>query len=165
MNVNFRTLGSVLVGFSIILLFILGFVKSDIDEQGKVLCEKFHENNLPMSECPAHNSNVSWMVMSAFAIGFVMLVFGVYMIFMAEPFGPTSNLKREFKEVDTAQLDEEERRIYEILKSKGGSSFQGDLLKETEFSKVKVTRILDRMEMKDVLERKRRGMTNIIILK
>ncbi|MBI5398672.1 hypothetical protein HZB03_04375 [Candidatus Woesearchaeota archaeon] len=165
MNVNFRTFGSVLVGFSIILLFILGFVKIDVDEQGKVLCEKFHENNIPMDQCPAHNSNVSWMIMSAFAIGFVMLAFGVYMIFVAEPFGQNIKMKREFKEVDTSQCDEEERKVYEILKSKGGSGFQGDLLKETDFSKVKVTRILDRLEMKDILERKRRGMTNIIVLK
>lgn len=165
MDVNFKTMGSVLVGFSLILIFILGFVKIDVDKQGQVLCEKFHENHLPMDECPAHNSNVSWMIMSAFAIGFVMLFFGVYMIFVPEPFRPSIEMKRELKKIDISQLDEEEQKVYEILKSSGGSSFQGDLLKGTEFSKVKVTRILDRMEMKDILERKRRGMTNIVVLK
>jgi uncharacterized membrane protein len=43
--------------------------------------------------------------------------------------------------------------------------YQSDLIKETEFSKVKITRILDKMESKDVIDRKRRGMTNIIVLK
>ena len=43
--------------------------------------------------------------------------------------------------------------------------YQSDVMKELELSKVKVTRILDRLEGKGILERKRRGMTNIVILK
>ena len=38
------------------------------------------------------------------------------------------------------------------------------LIQETGFSKVQMTRILDRMEGRKIIERKRRGMTNVIIL-
>ena len=55
--------------------------------------------------------------------------------------------------------------MYDIIKGKNGSAYQSDLIKETGFSKVKVTRILDKMETADIIERKRRGMTNIIVLK
>ncbi|MBI4983154.1 MarR family transcriptional regulator [Candidatus Woesearchaeota archaeon] len=46
-----------------------------------------------------------------------------------------------------------------------GSAYQSDLIKETRLTKVKVTRILDKLEGRGLIERKRRGMTNIVILK
>ena len=55
--------------------------------------------------------------------------------------------------------------VKHIIKNKDGSAYQTDLIKETGFSKVKISRVLDRLEAKDILERKRRGMTNIIVLK
>jgi len=38
-------------------------------------------------------------------------------------------------------------------------------VEETGFTKVKITRILDSLEGNGLIERKRRGMTNIIILR
>ena len=43
--------------------------------------------------------------------------------------------------------------------------FQSDIAEKTGFDKVKVTRVLDRLEGKQLIERKRRGMTNIVILR
>ena len=43
--------------------------------------------------------------------------------------------------------------------------FQADLIEQTEFGKAKMTRILDRLEGKGYIERKRRGMTNVVVLK
>ena len=43
--------------------------------------------------------------------------------------------------------------------------YQSSLMKETGFSKVKTTRVLDRLETKKILERKRRGMTNLVVLR
>ena len=63
------------------------------------------------------------------------------------------------------RLDEEERVIVEKIKEKEGSIYQSDLIKETSFSKVKMTRILDKLESKGIVEKKRRGMTNIVVLK
>ena len=51
------------------------------------------------------------------------------------------------------------------LKTTEGSAYQSDLIKATGYSKVKVTRILDKMESKGIVERKRRGMANIIVMK
>ena len=62
-------------------------------------------------------------------------------------------------------MDEEEKRLYNIIKDKDGSAYQSDLVKETDFSKVKITRVLDKLEHKGIIERKRRGMTNIVVLK
>ena len=63
------------------------------------------------------------------------------------------------------KLDAEEQKIIRLLEEKEGSTYQSDLIKETGHSKVKITRILDKLESKGILEKKRRGMTNIVVLK
>ena len=73
--------------------------------------------------------------------------------------------KSDFKEIDTSKLDEDEKKIYGLLKQNEGSMYQSDLIKETELSKVAITRILDKLESKKIIDRKRRGMTNIVILR
>jgi len=113
-----------------------------------------------MFSCPAHSNPVSWLLVSAFGIAFLMLGAGLYLFLM-----PMKEEKQEFKEVNLSKLDEDEKKIYDLLKSKEGSIYQTDLIKETDFSKVKVSRLLDKMEQRGILERKRRGMTNIVVLK
>jgi uncharacterized membrane protein len=43
--------------------------------------------------------------------------------------------------------------------------FQSDIIEKTKLNKVKITRILDSLEAQNLIERKRRGMTNLVILK
>jgi len=43
--------------------------------------------------------------------------------------------------------------------------FQSELVDENGYTKVKVTRILDKLEGRGLIERRRRGMTNVVILK
>jgi len=61
------------------------------------------------------------------------------------------------------ELDEEEQAVFNLVQDSQGSVFQSDLVRKTEFSKVKITRILDRLETKGLIERRRRGMTNLIV--
>lgn len=59
----------------------------------------------------------------------------------------------------------EERTLLEHIITAQGTIFQSDLVEKSGFSKVKVTRLLDRLEGQGAIERKRRGMTNVVILK
>ncbi len=168
MTQNEKVLGYSLIGFSIILFIILAFIKIQVDSQSAFLCEKFHENQLNMNECPVHKTNsfwenVSWMITAAFGIDFLIFGVGLYIAFFYKSL--SQELKKEFREIDLSKFDDEEKKVYGIIRNKEGSAYQTDLIKETGFSKVKVTRILDKLETKDILERKRRGMTNIIVLK
>lgn len=165
---NQKTIGYALIGFSIALFIVLAFIKVQVDSQSAFLCEKFHENQLNMNECPVHKTNsfwtnVSWMITSAFGIDALIFGLGAYLVFFYK--SHKEEPKKELKEVDTSKFSDEEKKIYGIIKGKDGSAYQSDLMKETGFSKVKVTRVLDKLESMDVLERKRRGMTNIIVLK
>ena len=160
---NQKIIGYVLAGFAGILLLVLAFVKVNLDKEGAFLCEAVAENpNLDMAQCPAHNTNTSWLLTIAFSIGAILLGSGLYLVFVP----PKKGLpKAEFKAVDLSKLDEEEKKIYDLLKQNNGSLYQSDLIRETGFSKVKITRILDKMASKELIGRERRGMTNIVVLK
>ncbi|HLC60692.1 MAG TPA: hypothetical protein VJJ52_04640 [Candidatus Nanoarchaeia archaeon] len=163
MESNIKTLGAVMIGFSLILLFVLTFIKINTDNSNALLCDTFTKNNWDMTQCPAHKSNTSWMILLAFGIGFLILGSGLYMLFFHKSIAHEA--KKEFKLIDLSKMSEEEKNIYSIIKGNSGSVYQSDIIKGTGFSKVKTTRILDKLESGDIIERKRRGMTNIIVLK
>ncbi len=62
-------------------------------------------------------------------------------------------------------LKPEERELYNLIEKADGAIFQAELVEKSGFTKVKITRILDRLEGRGIIERRRRGMTNIVILK
>lgn len=62
-------------------------------------------------------------------------------------------------------LKEGEKKIYYSIESSDGAIFQSELVEKTGFSKVKVSRILDKLEGKGLVIRRRRGMSNVVILK
>ena len=62
-------------------------------------------------------------------------------------------------------LNSEEKKVMETIIHAEGSIFQSELAEKTGFDKVKITRILDKLEGRQIIERKRRGMTNVVILK
>ena len=158
---NQRKIGMLVLVFAILLIFILIFVKTNTDERGALLCKVISDNpEMNMEDCPAHTDNTSWLIVGAFAMAFLVFGAGIYLVFV-----PIKKGESEVKKVDISKLDEEEKKIYAILKEDDGSAYQSDIIKKTGLSKVAVTRILDKMEGKKLLDRKRRGMTNIIILR
>jgi uncharacterized membrane protein len=61
--------------------------------------------------------------------------------------------------------NEDERKIYKLIMDENGVIFQAQLVEKSNFSKGKVTLILDRLEARGLLERKRHGMSNVVMLK
>lgn len=164
MSINNRTIGYAVIAFSVILIAILAFVKFNYDTQSTFLCEVVSKNpDFDMAQCPAHKSNASWYITLSFGISFLILGIGLYLSFFSKL--PLPETKKEFAQIDISKLDEEEKMVYNKLKEKSGSMYQSDLVKETGFTKVKITRILDKLETSGILERKRRGMANIVVLK
>ncbi|MBR9704798.1 MarR family transcriptional regulator [Candidatus Pacearchaeota archaeon] len=62
-------------------------------------------------------------------------------------------------------LNTDEKEIMNLILKNKGNMYQSKLVQFTDFNKVKITRILDGLEGKGLIERKRRGMTNMVILK
>ena len=118
--------------------------------------------------CPMHATVFTQEVISYGLMGLLILV-GLFMIFFMKDETIVQEMKKEVSEEDKQKkldnLDDEERGLMNIVLREEGSVFQSSIVKETKLSKVKVTRILDRLEGKSLIERKRRGMSNVVILK
>ncbi len=155
-----KQIGIALIGLAVILLGLLVYVKIDTDRQGAFLCEAVEADpNLTMQMCPAHENKSSWFLLIAFGIAFLVLGAGAYLLFAPQEAAAKKQV------LDRTKLDESEKRVVDLLQSHDGSMYQSDLMRELGLSKVQMTRLLDKLEAKKAIDRKRRGMTNIIILK
>jgi uncharacterized membrane protein len=94
-------------------------------------------------------------------IGAFLLVFGG----KPEKSEPNESEKKKSWDEKLRTLTGDERTVYEKITASGGVMFQSDLVDKSGFPKAKVSRILDRMEASGLIERKRRGMANAIVLK
>ncbi len=96
------------------------------------------------------------------AIAGVVLVIGLFLVFAKEP-ERIIYRKEQKKRLNLDNLDESELKVIGILK-KEKAMFQSTLMEKLEIGKVKMTRLLDKLESKQLIIRKRRGMNNIIVL-
>jgi DNA-binding transcriptional ArsR family regulator len=62
------------------------------------------------------------------------------------------------------RLANNEREVYETILDEDGVMAQSDIVDATDLSKATVSRTLDSLETKNLLERKRRGMGNMVLL-
>lgn len=76
--------------------------------------------------------------------------------------------KRDASELDVRfalrLLDGDKRRVFNEIVEANGEILQSDLHTQTGFSKAKITRILDYLELKGLIIRKSYGMTNKIVI-
>ena len=156
--------------FSLLLFSLLILLKVNFDRQAVFLCQAVSNDPvLTMEECPAHKDGTSWILMVAFGITFLIFSSGIY-LWLVSPKEVNSNgggiVIKPIVEIDTSRFNEEELMIYASLQENHGSMYQSDLIKKTGMTKVKITRVLDKLEHEDkIVERKRRGMTNLVVLK
>lgn len=110
-----------------------------------------------------------------------VIIIGLYLIFFSKeekivtkmitkirtvkPQIESEKITKENYQKIMSSLDNDEKILLEKIIDAKGSVAQSELVGKTEFNKVKVTRILDKLEGKGIIERKRRGMTNVVILK
>jgi uncharacterized membrane protein len=127
-------------------------------------------------ECPMWGTINFQTNVSIAVTGFVILI-GIYLVFFSkeekvvvrvrkikEKIEPKRITKENYRKV-LDELAGDEKTIFEKIIDAKGTVFQSDLVSNTKFNKVKVTRILDKLEGRGLIERKRRGMSNVVILK
>jgi uncharacterized membrane protein len=107
---------------------------------------------------------------------FIVLI-GLYLIFFGEEEKIITKVKTIKQQIEPKRITKEnyqeilnkliadERLVFNKIIESEGAIFQSDLVDKTKLNKVKITRILDKLEGKGLIERRRRGMTNVIILK
>lgn len=184
-NLGKRRLGYALAILGLLLVFILIIVKSNYDSQAAYVCESIESAGKNMQQCPVHKTDTSWFFMAGFGIALLVTAAGAYFGFIEKAPLPEKHARlrkrgeggaktgrRSPQQPPTVSaaaglslLDSDSKKVFELIQSHEGSMFQSALVREAGFSKVKITRILDRLEQERLVERKRRGMANLVVLR
>ena len=103
--------------------------------------------------------------------GFSSFILGSSLIYLllidrnGQPRTKTISIKEKWDKLLEEIPNIDEKRIVGIIIDADGTIFQSQLVEKSGYSKSKVSLILDRLEAKRILERKRRGMSNVIVMK
>jgi len=148
----------IVLGITVLIFFIILSFNSALESIVNETCS--HGASCPMYATLQFQKSLSY--------GFIVFLaaLGGYLYFMKDSLNIIK--KPEEKKVSKEVLDNlegEEKQIMNLVAQNDGSIYQSDLIKQTGLTKVKVSRVLDKLEGKRLIERKRRGMTNIIITK
>ena len=147
-----KYVGLIVIIIALILGIIVYLFNRALNEIVNTSCD--HGPSCPMWGSISFHTNLSLILF------IIILGLGIFLFFFKE-----KETVKEKREIDTSKLDEEEKEIIDLLLKEDGSLFQSNIVDKTNYSKVKVTRILDKLEGKQLIERKRRGMTNVVLLK
>jgi uncharacterized membrane protein len=159
-----KYVGYILVGISLLMTIIIFMFQSALTSFVDSSCTLAHGGNY----CPMYDTIDKQTYLSLSIVGVLILV-ALIMIF-SKPGEKviiktrTIEKKVKKKEIDTSNLTKEEKQVLSVL-VQNKTMFQADLIEKTNFGKSKMTRILDRLEGNGFIERKRRGMTNVIVIK
>lgn len=152
-----RTVGILIIAIALLIGFIIYSFNTALTEIVSTTCS--HGDSCPMWGTIDFETRVSMSLMA-----FVVLV-GLYFIFFA---GESAVSQREITKEDyqkvLSKLGADEKLVLEKVIGSEGMMYQSDIVKETSFNKVKVTRILDRLEQMRIIERRRRGMSNVVVV-
>ncbi len=164
-----RTVGILILGIAAVILFIIFSFNRAMTTIVSTSCS--HGTSCPMWGTIDFQTNLSIGITA-----FIALI-GLYLIFFGrdekivtkikairQQIGPDEITKGNYSKA-MAELEKDEKTVLEKVIDAKGSIFQSVLVEQTNFPKVKVTRILDKLEGRGLVERRRRGMTNMVVLK
>jgi len=156
-----KSFGFMMLGISAVIIAIIFLFQKALEEIVKASCGLEHGKTCPMYATITQQTSL--------AIAIVGIIVVIALILISSK--PKERIiikkikeKKQRKRVDLTGFRPDEKKVFKIIKE-NKTMFQGDLIEETEFTKAKMTRILDKLEGHGLIERKRRGLTNIVVLK
>jgi hypothetical protein len=153
-----KHVGGLVIGIAVVMVIIVlifNFAMKDI--VGKSCTEG--------PTCPMWGTIATQTWLSLSITGIVLIV-GLFIMF-SKPKEKIiiKTIKEKKKKINLNGLDKNEKEVIEILQKENGAIFQSTLMEKLGIGKVGITRLLDKLEAKQFIERKRRGMNNIVVLK
>jgi hypothetical protein len=115
--------------------------------------------------CPHSENSLPIEVYLGYSTSAVLVLIGIYLIINDLRSAKLKSSSAENWNKITSALQGDEKTLYNLIASAEGVMFQSDLVEKSGLQKVKVSRVLDRLEARNLLERRRRGMSNIVVLK
>jgi len=153
-----KNVGFLISGISVVIGFIIYIFNKALKNIAGETCT--HGPSCGMYETIAVQT---WISVGITAL---ILVIGLFLIFAKEEERTIiKKIKEKKKKLDLSGLDNKEKEVIKILQDENGTVFQADLMEKLGVGKVGITRLLDKLEAKQLIERKRRGMNNVVVLK
>lgn len=156
-----KNVGYLILGLSIVMVGIVFLFNNALKEIVNASCTMAGHDNCTMYDTINQQTYLSIGIIA------VIIIIGLILIFSK----PKEKIivrkikeKQEVKDYDLSDLRKEDKDVFKIIKE-NGTIFQADIIEKTGYGKAKISRILDRLENRDLIERKRRGMTNVVVLK
>jgi len=161
-----KHLGISIVIVSVILIGMLLWFNSGLNEQKMNACNELCNvqggSSCSIDSCPFngdHNNGEGLIFVMGLLVAFIGGI-GFYLTLTK-----AEKLIKQ-KEYDLSMLNKEEKNVFLFVKeNKERGVYQSNIIERFNFPKTKVTRVLDKLEQSDLIERKRRGMSNIIFLR
>lgn len=152
-----RNVGFLVVGISILIFLMVSMFNFALKDIVDETCS--HGPTCTMYDTIAIQSGISLLI-----AGLVFLI-GIFLVF-AKPEEKiiVKKIKEKKKALNLSGLSSSEKEAVKFIQESGGI-FQADLMEKLNVGKVGLTRLLDKLEAKQIVERKRRGMNNFVVLK
>lgn len=154
-----KHVGFLVIGIAALLTAIIFIFKGALTQIVNSSC------SMEATACPMY-STINQQTYLALAIVGVLVIIGVILVF-AKPKEKIiiKKVREKKKELNLDGLEKSEKAVVDLLLKDNGAMFQSTLMEKLNMGKVGVTRLLDKLEAKQLIERKRRGMNNIVVLK
>jgi len=157
-----KHVGWLIVGIGVVMTAIVWIFNSALKEIVGVSCTHG-------AECTMYDTIRTQTGLSLAIVGIIVAI-GLFIMFAKPKIEIkekiiVKKIKEKKKKLDLEGLDKDEKMVVEILQEENGAIFQSTLMERLEVGKVGMTRLLDKLEAKQIIERKRRGMNNIVVLK
>ena len=157
-----RNVGFLIVGISLIIFAVIFIFNAGLRDVLSATCS--------MGPTCSMYDTLSFQTWISVAIVALILIIGLFLIFSKEEVQivtktKTITKKEPKKKISLEGLDKQEKEVIKLIQAEGRAIFQASLMEKLSTGKVGITRLLDKLEAKQLIERKRRGMNNIVVLK
>ncbi len=156
-----KNVGYMLLGVSIVVIGIIFLFNDALRQIVNESCTMAGHDSCQMYDTITRQTYLSLGIVALLLIVSIVLI-------LSKPYEKVIfrkiKEKKNEKKIDTSGLKNEEKIVLNLVKE-NGTIFQAELIEKTGFGKAKMTRIIDRLEGRGFVERKRRGMTNVVVLK
>ena len=153
-----RNVGLLIIGIAIVMTIVVLLFNSVLKDAIGLSC-----THGPTCEMYTGVNAQTWISLSIVAVIFIIGL--IIMFTKPKEKIVIKKVREKKKKLDVKGLGKDERKVISILQKENGAIFQRTLMENLEIGKVKMTRLLDKLEAKQIIERKRRGMNNIVVLK